>query len=305
MYFYDQSELSSRTYNCLKRSNNVCIWDLLSHSQEDLMKMEDFRIEDVKQILGTLQKHFAINLPKKKKRPKVRDFSIGKVAPIPNQRATAVPIKKTVVATGRRNGFWNLLTFSKKGTESYGTETMKRTPKNLLGTVAKSLKYGKKVPFGHACDNFDCPIAKLVPRSSVVRKGKAGRGWAQQVKIRKMLSALPFKQAWERVGLCMISISRCGSSPTSRKGDSFLFRRRENNSFGRDYGLENSSSLVGLQPYLLLSPSDLTWDLIQKEKPKEVSYKENGKENSDRLRASTESEQPAKTQTTGLCLSDI
>ncbi|KAH0447045.1 hypothetical protein IEQ34_024120 [Dendrobium chrysotoxum] len=215
--------------------------------------MEDFRIEDVKQILGTLQKHFAINLPKKKKRPKVRDFSIGKVAPIPNQRATAVPIKKTVVATGRRNGFWNLLTFSKKGTESYW----------------------------HACDNFDCPIAKLVPRSSVVRKGKAGRGWAQQVKI------------------------RCGSSPTSRKGDSFLFRRRENNSFGRDYGLENSSSLVGLQPYLLLSPSDLTWDLIQKEKPKEVSYKENGKENSDRLRASTESEQPAKTQTTGLCLSDI
>lgn len=118
-----------------------------------------------------------------------------------------------------------------------------------------------------------------------------------------MLSALPFKQAWERVGLCMIS--RCGSSPTSRKGDSFLFRRRENKSFGRDYGLENSSSLVGLQPYLLLSPSDLTWDLIQKEKPKEVSYKENGKENSERLRASTESEQPAKTQTTGLCLSDI
>ncbi|KAH0439083.1 hypothetical protein IEQ34_025559 [Dendrobium chrysotoxum] len=103
--------------------------------------MEDFRIEDVKQILGTLQKHFAINLPKKKKRPKVRDFSIGKVAPIPNQRATAVPIKKTVVATGRRNGFWNLLTFSKKGTESYW----------------------------HACDNFDCPIAKLVPRMRFYR----------------------------------------------------------------------------------------------------------------------------------------
>lgn len=29
--------------------------------------------------------------------------------------------------------------------------------------------------------------------------------------------------------------------------------------------IENSSSLVGLQPYLLLSLSDLTWDLIQKE----------------------------------------
>ena len=56
---------------------------------------------------------------------------------IPNQRATAVPIKKTVVATGRRKGFWNLLTFSRKGTvnKPVGTETIKRTPNNLLGTV--------------------------------------------------------------------------------------------------------------------------------------------------------------------------
>lgn len=44
---------------------------------------------------------------------------------------------------------------------------------------------------------------------------------------------------------------------------------------------------------------------LDPERKTEVSYKENGKENSDRLRASTESEQPAKTQTTGLCLSDI
>ena len=51
------------------------------------------------------------------KRPKVKDLSMGNAAPIPNQRATAVPIKKTVVATGRRKGFWNLLTFSRKGTE--------------------------------------------------------------------------------------------------------------------------------------------------------------------------------------------
>nr|YP_010486659.1 RNA polymerase alpha subunit [Renanthera imschootiana]UWI53852.1 RNA polymerase alpha subunit [Renanthera imschootiana] len=64
--FIDQSELSSRTYNCLKRSNIHTLLDLLSHSQEDLMKMEDFRTEDVKQILSTVQKHFAINLLKKK-----------------------------------------------------------------------------------------------------------------------------------------------------------------------------------------------------------------------------------------------
>lgn len=63
--FIDQLELSSRTYNCLKRSNIHTLLDLLSYSQEDLMKMEYFRIEDVKQILGTLHKHFAIDLPKK------------------------------------------------------------------------------------------------------------------------------------------------------------------------------------------------------------------------------------------------
>nr|AXN55080.1 RNA polymerase alpha subunit [Cryptostylis erecta] len=64
--FIDQLELSSKTYNCLKRSNIHTLLDLLSYSKEDLMKMEYFRIEDVKQILGTLQKHFAIYLPKKK-----------------------------------------------------------------------------------------------------------------------------------------------------------------------------------------------------------------------------------------------
>nr|QXO03803.1 RNA polymerase alpha subunit [Goodyera marginata] len=64
--FIDQSELSSKTYNCLKRSNIHTLLDLLSHSQEDLMKIKDFRIEDVKKILGTIQKHFVRNLPKKK-----------------------------------------------------------------------------------------------------------------------------------------------------------------------------------------------------------------------------------------------
>nr|YP_010033508.1 RNA polymerase alpha subunit [Curculigo orchioides]QOW40546.1 RNA polymerase alpha subunit [Curculigo orchioides] len=62
--FIDQSELPSRTYNCLKRSNIHTLLDLLSNSQEDLMRIEYLRIEDVKQILDTLQKHFAIHLPK-------------------------------------------------------------------------------------------------------------------------------------------------------------------------------------------------------------------------------------------------
>nr|UDZ61095.1 RNA polymerase alpha subunit [Limnophyton angolense] len=62
--FIDQLELPSRAYNCLKRSNIHTLLDLLSNSEEDLMKMEYFRIEDVKQISSILQKRFAMDLPK-------------------------------------------------------------------------------------------------------------------------------------------------------------------------------------------------------------------------------------------------
>nr|YP_009724731.1 RpoA [Disporum sessile]QGQ61773.1 RpoA [Disporum sessile] len=64
--FIDQLELPPRTYNCLKRSNIHTLLDLLSNSQEDLMRIEYFPIEDVKQILDTLRKHFEIDLPKNK-----------------------------------------------------------------------------------------------------------------------------------------------------------------------------------------------------------------------------------------------
>nr|YP_009995771.1 RNA polymerase alpha subunit [Polygala fallax]YP_010143354.1 RNA polymerase alpha subunit [Polygala arillata]QNQ64709.1 RNA polymerase alpha subunit [Polygala fallax]QQL04561.1 RNA polymerase alpha subunit [Polygala arillata] len=59
--FIDQLELSPRIYNCLKRSNIHTLSDLLNNSQEDLMKIEHFRIEDVKHILGSLEieKHYA------------------------------------------------------------------------------------------------------------------------------------------------------------------------------------------------------------------------------------------------------
>nr|QGA86268.1 RNA polymerase alpha subunit [Guilfoylia monostylis] len=59
--FIDQSELPPRIYNCLKRSNIHTLLDLLNNSQEDLMKIEHFRIEDVKCILDILEieKHFA------------------------------------------------------------------------------------------------------------------------------------------------------------------------------------------------------------------------------------------------------
>nr|YP_010641639.1 RNA polymerase alpha subunit [Saxifraga perpusilla]WBQ54706.1 RNA polymerase alpha subunit [Saxifraga perpusilla] len=64
--FIDQSELPPRIYTSLKRSNIYTLLDLLNNSQEDLMKMEHFSIEEVKEILGFLKKHFEIDLPKKR-----------------------------------------------------------------------------------------------------------------------------------------------------------------------------------------------------------------------------------------------
>uniref|UniRef100_UPI003002ECFE RNA polymerase alpha subunit n=1 Tax=Sibbaldianthe sericea TaxID=1732554 RepID=UPI003002ECFE len=53
--FIDQSELPPRVYNCLKRSNIHTLLDLLNNSQEDLMKINHLRIEDVKHILNILE----------------------------------------------------------------------------------------------------------------------------------------------------------------------------------------------------------------------------------------------------------
>nr|YP_010181754.1 RNA polymerase alpha subunit [Primula vilmoriniana]QVD43971.1 RNA polymerase alpha subunit [Primula vilmoriniana] len=62
--FIDQLKLPPKIYNCLKRSNIYTLLDLLNNTQEDLMKMEHFRIEDVKQILGILEKQFEMDLLK-------------------------------------------------------------------------------------------------------------------------------------------------------------------------------------------------------------------------------------------------
>nr|YP_009403764.1 RNA polymerase alpha subunit [Isotoma hypocrateriformis]ASA34956.1 RNA polymerase alpha subunit [Isotoma hypocrateriformis] len=62
--FIDQLDLPPRVYNCLKRYNISTLLDLLNNSQEDLMKMEHFHREDLKQILDILQKHFGLDLPK-------------------------------------------------------------------------------------------------------------------------------------------------------------------------------------------------------------------------------------------------
>nr|YP_010294658.1 RNA polymerase alpha subunit [Callerya nitida var. hirsutissima]YP_010353059.1 RNA polymerase alpha subunit [Callerya dielsiana]YP_010398235.1 RNA polymerase alpha subunit [Callerya nitida]QJQ74740.1 RNA polymerase alpha subunit [Callerya nitida]UFP05368.1 RNA polymerase alpha subunit [Callerya dielsiana]ULQ68810.1 RNA polymerase alpha subunit [Callerya nitida var. hirsutissima]UOF70603.1 RNA polymerase alpha subunit [Callerya dielsiana]UQK93044.1 RNA polymerase alpha subunit [Callerya ni len=59
--FIDQLELPPRIYNCLKKSNIHTLLELLNKNQEDLMKIEHLRVEDVKHILNIvrIKKHFA------------------------------------------------------------------------------------------------------------------------------------------------------------------------------------------------------------------------------------------------------
>nr|YP_009868746.1 RNA polymerase alpha subunit [Leptocodon hirsutus]QKI32189.1 RNA polymerase alpha subunit [Leptocodon hirsutus] len=64
--FIDQSELPPRVYNCLKSNDIYTLLDLLNKSQEDLMQMEHFRIEDIKKILDILEKNFGVDLAKNK-----------------------------------------------------------------------------------------------------------------------------------------------------------------------------------------------------------------------------------------------
>ena len=77
-------------------------------------------------------------------------MSIGKHAPIPNQTATKNPRIKAKLAIGRRNGFWNLLTFSINGTviKPKGTAAIATTPNNLLGNTRNKLNVGKKYHSG-------------------------------------------------------------------------------------------------------------------------------------------------------------
>nr|YP_009403511.1 RNA polymerase alpha subunit [Downingia elegans]ASA34703.1 RNA polymerase alpha subunit [Downingia elegans] len=62
--FIDQLDLPPRVYNSLKRSNISTLLDLVTNSQADLMKLEHFRIEDVKRIVDILEKRFGLDLPK-------------------------------------------------------------------------------------------------------------------------------------------------------------------------------------------------------------------------------------------------
>nr|YP_010380780.1 RNA polymerase alpha subunit [Begonia gulongshanensis]UDH54197.1 RNA polymerase alpha subunit [Begonia gulongshanensis] len=58
--FIDQSELPPRIYNCLKRSNIHTLLNLLNNNPDELMKIQNFSIEDINHILNILEieKHF-------------------------------------------------------------------------------------------------------------------------------------------------------------------------------------------------------------------------------------------------------
>ena len=60
--FIDQSELTPRIYNFPKSSNIHTLSELLNKSQDNLMKIEHFHIDDVKHILDVveIEKYFAI-----------------------------------------------------------------------------------------------------------------------------------------------------------------------------------------------------------------------------------------------------
>ena len=59
-------------------------------------------------------------------------------------------MQKTKDARGRLKGFWNLFTFSIKGTviKPIGTAAIEPTPSNLFGITRSRLKVGKKYHSG-------------------------------------------------------------------------------------------------------------------------------------------------------------
>jgi DNA-directed RNA polymerase subunit alpha len=64
--FIDQLELPSRAYNYPKRIDVHTIFNLLSYSQDDLMKIKKIEKKFVEQVLEVLQNNFSIKLPKNK-----------------------------------------------------------------------------------------------------------------------------------------------------------------------------------------------------------------------------------------------
>nr|YP_010268488.1 RNA polymerase alpha subunit [Pseudocodon convolvulaceus]QTZ17964.1 RNA polymerase alpha subunit [Pseudocodon vinciflorus]UIG86696.1 RNA polymerase alpha subunit [Pseudocodon convolvulaceus] len=61
--FIDQSELPSRVYNCLQSNDIYTLSDLMTNKEQDLMRMEHLRAEDIKKISDILDRNFGIDFP--------------------------------------------------------------------------------------------------------------------------------------------------------------------------------------------------------------------------------------------------
>ncbi|KAG6540024.1 hypothetical protein Mapa_018607 [Marchantia paleacea] len=59
--FIDQLELPARAYNCLKKVNVHTIADLLTYSEDDLIKIKNFGRKSVEQVLEALKNVFQSN----------------------------------------------------------------------------------------------------------------------------------------------------------------------------------------------------------------------------------------------------
>lgn len=77
-------------------------------------------------------------------------WSLEQGTSIKSRQRQILKKKKIRWPCGWRNGFWNSLNISKMGTvnKSKGTETIKRTPNSLLGTVQSIWYRGKKYHSG-------------------------------------------------------------------------------------------------------------------------------------------------------------
>nr|QBE88748.1 RNA polymerase alpha subunit [Hypertelis spergulacea] len=66
--FIDQLELPSRIYNCLKKANIHTLWDILNilkKNDDDLRKIEHFRLEDEKLLLESLENLLGLDFQKR------------------------------------------------------------------------------------------------------------------------------------------------------------------------------------------------------------------------------------------------
>nr|AJE61674.1 RNA polymerase alpha subunit [Plagiogyria glauca] len=66
--FIDQLESPARAFNCPRRAEINTILDLLTHSQEDLLKIRSFGKKSVDQVSKALWERFAVELPRNKPR---------------------------------------------------------------------------------------------------------------------------------------------------------------------------------------------------------------------------------------------